>query len=277
MSEDSFYRCYKALHYITHEAIPCVEESLKTWHSNQQQTLSPCIVQCPGGKKPKLPASCFNCVDWANAIESAYYQAGASTQKTQKPITWQNVHSSDFHKSYVEVAKAFVLRLPKATCKTATPTTQLQAGTGAASTSPLSSSSSSSAAPSATATAVVTYQSTAASPSATTLLQPTSSSGSSAVPAPVTATASVSSSSSSAATTATAGLVLAGSTGTPSPSCSAPSSTHPPSQRYTKISDFDAASLLMIMTRFSEFHKGDQKAYELIEKVRVHFEIVILH
>ena len=37
--------------------------------------------------------------------------------------------------------------------------------------------------------------------------------------------------------------------------------------QYVTISDVDSASVLMIMTRFSEFHKGDQTFYPLIEKV----------
>ncbi len=240
MSEDSFYRCYKALHYITHEAIPCVEDSLKTWHSNQQQSLSPCIVQCPGGKKPKLPASCFNCVDWANAIETVYYQAGAnpSTQKTQKPIRWQNVHSSDFHKSHVEVAKAFVLRLPKIKPSTSstTNTTTKQASSSS--------------------------QTTAGALASTSSVSPgavSSSSSSSPSSAQVIAA-------SGSTSVKPAAAVSAGSN--PSSSSTPPSVSQPAvALQYTKISHFDSGSVLMIMARFSDFHGRDQTAYELIDKV----------
>ncbi|XP_072027795.1 uncharacterized protein [Amphiura filiformis] len=226
-ADESFYRCYKALHHVTHEAIPCVEYSLKTWHTNQQQTLSPCTAQCPAGKKPKQQMSCSNCIDWASEIESVYYQPTygkkPQPQKTQKQITWQNVHSSGFGRTYVEVAKAFVLRLPKVPAAATQSTQQIQQqATG--STQAVSSSS----------TTVAISSSAAAS--ATSLSTALGTSGSAATSAVISAS-------------------------------SIPSSTPSVTKRYTKISDFDSASLLMIMAHFSEFHKGDQKAYELIEKI----------
>ena len=38
-------------------------------------------------------------------------------------------------------------------------------------------------------------------------------------------------------------------------------------QTYSKLDDFDAASLLMIMSKFSAFHNGDQNVFDNIQKV----------
>ena len=163
---DAYYRCYKALHLVTHEAIPCVDNCLKVWHANQ--TLAPCTTgNCPQGKKPRQPASCQSCVDWGNAVEGMLYQPLQSGQQPSGPqpagktqITWSNVVSSKLFQSHVEAAKAFVLRLPKR------PPTQ-------------------------------------------------------------------------------SGAV----------------------QTHTSMADFDPASLLMIMTRFKDFHGGDHASYQSIQRV----------
>ena len=42
-----------------------------------------------------------------------------------------------------------------------------------------------------------------------------------------------------------------------------------PRQTYSHLGDFDAASLLMIMGKFKEFHQGDQAVFDIIQKVRV--------
>ncbi|XP_072022700.1 uncharacterized protein [Amphiura filiformis] len=152
---DAYYRVYKALHLITHRAIPCADNSLKGWHVNQQITLPPCSAQCPSGKKPKPPASCPECVAWGLAIESALYQPTTVHAKAKPQLTWSNINQPNLGRSHVEVAKAFVLRLP-----------HKQGG-------PL----------------------------------------------------------------------------------------------YTKMSDFDSASLLMVMARFSMFHNGDPASYDIIMKV----------
>ena len=164
---DTYYRCYKALHLVTHEAIPCVDNCLKVWHARQK--LAPCTTgNCPQGKKPKQPGSCQSCIDWGNAVEGILYQPAQSGQQPAGPqppgktqITWSNVASSKLCQSHVEAAKAFLLRLPK--------------------------------------------------------MPPTVPSG--AV------------------------------------------------QTYSKLADFDSASLLMIMTRFKDFHGGDYDSYQTIQKV----------
>ena len=161
LDSDAYYRVYKALHLVTHEALPCVDNCLKVWHAQQIQKLSPCTAQCPNGKKPKPPASCQNCVAWGTAIEGALYQPTANPSSATPQLTWANVSQSNLSKSHVEVAKAFVLRLPK------------KQGFSGAST-----------------------------------------------------------------------------------------------QHYTSVSDFDSASLLMIMARFTDFHHGDRASYDGIIKVR---------
>ncbi|XP_072036598.1 NLR family CARD domain-containing protein 4-like [Amphiura filiformis] len=107
VDDDVYYKCFKGLHLVTQEAISCVDNCLKVWHCNQ--AISACTTgNCPKGKKPKQPASCQNCIDWGNAVEATVYHPPSS--KTQ--VTWTNVSSSSFSKSHVEIAKAFVLRLP---------------------------------------------------------------------------------------------------------------------------------------------------------------------
>ncbi|XP_072015830.1 uncharacterized protein [Amphiura filiformis] len=152
----AYYKVYKGLHLLTYEALPCVDNALKVWHSHQQQTLPPCAGHCPDGKKPKLPASCQNCINWGNAVEAALYPPAIPPAKPQ--ITWQNINQSNLGKDHIEAAKAFTLRLPK-------------------------------------------------------------------------------------------------------------NKANPGLPQYTSISDFDSASVLMIMTRFSEFHGGDQVSYNKITKV----------
>ena len=108
---DAYIRCYKALHLVTRKAIPCVDNCLTLWHSNQKLHIKDKHPQegktCPQFKKPRQSASCQSCVEWGDAVEGMLYQPG----KIQ--ITWPNVVSSQLSKSHVEVAKAFVLKLPK--------------------------------------------------------------------------------------------------------------------------------------------------------------------
>ncbi|XP_072025968.1 uncharacterized protein [Amphiura filiformis] len=103
VDSDAYYRCYKALHLVTHEAIPCVDQCLQVWQGNQ--ALPPCTTgQCSSGKKPKQPTSCQSCEDWGKILQAAAYKS---------QITWSNVSSTNLSKSHVEVAKAFVLRLQR--------------------------------------------------------------------------------------------------------------------------------------------------------------------
>ena len=164
IDSDAYYRVYKALHLVSREALPCVDNCLKVWHAQQLQTLSPCTAQCPDGKKPKLPASCPNCVAWGTAIEGALYQPTKNPSSATPQLAWANVSQSNLSKSHVEVAKAFVLRL-----------TKKRDNTGAS------------------------------------------------------------------------------------------------TQHYRSVSDFDSASLLMIMARFTAFHHGDQASFDRIMKVRSYF------
>ncbi|XP_072037295.1 NLR family CARD domain-containing protein 4-like [Amphiura filiformis] len=107
VDDDVYYKCFKGLHLVTQKAIPCVDNCLKVWHA--KQAIPSCTTgNCPKGKKPKQPASCQNCIGWGNAIEASVYHPPSS--KTQ--VTWTNVSSSSLSKIHVEIAKAFVLRLP---------------------------------------------------------------------------------------------------------------------------------------------------------------------
>ena len=176
ITSDAYYRCYAALHLVTQESVPCVDNSLKTWHANQ--TVLPCTGQgkCPVGKNPKVPASCESCEEWGKRIEAAVYHpppkpgpqpagpqppGSSKTSLRSSQLAWGNVNSTNLGSSHVEVAKAFVLRLPN----------KPQPSTGAT------------------------------------------------------------------------------------------------SKPYSRLEDFDSASLLMIMTRFRDFHGGKQANYEIIEKV----------
>ncbi|XP_072048815.1 uncharacterized protein, partial [Amphiura filiformis] len=115
---DSYYRVHKALHLVAHEAIPCVDKCLSTWHANQ--AIPSCTGQCPIGKKPKPQTSCQNCLAWCQAVEGAFYYQPPQTPQ----ITWSNINPSDLGKAYVEVGKAFVLRLPHKQTKAAAASSQ---------------------------------------------------------------------------------------------------------------------------------------------------------
>ena len=124
---DTFYRVHKALHLVTHEAIPCVDNCLRNWHAIQQQALPPCSVlgplQCPTGSKPKPPtssqqrrsplSSCHECVAWGNAVEAMLYHPVTTFPLARPQLAWQNVNPPILGKSHVEIAKAFVLKLPR--------------------------------------------------------------------------------------------------------------------------------------------------------------------
>ena len=50
----------------------------------------------------------------------------------------------------------------------------------------------------------------------------------------------------------------------------------PAGKTFSLLSDFDAASLLMIMSKFKTFHGGDQSVFEQIQKVNSHTLLIIL-
>ncbi|XP_072039985.1 uncharacterized protein [Amphiura filiformis] len=94
--KDNVIRLRLAVEYICQEALPCISETLKNWHSNQTKILQPCQTpqQCATKGKPKPGKSCPACVAWGNAIESVYYKP-AGQQNAQ--ITWGNVDPTRFH------------------------------------------------------------------------------------------------------------------------------------------------------------------------------------
>ena len=107
----NFVRLHRAIQLVCDKALPCITDTLTKWHSNQLQVLHPCASphQCPVTGKPKPGKSCQGCVDWGNALQTVYYPP---IQPNVQNIQWSNVNPSLFHQDPVEVAKAFVLRLP---------------------------------------------------------------------------------------------------------------------------------------------------------------------
>ena len=80
------------------------------WHA--QQNIGNCIKpNCATTGKPKPSTSCPNCVAWGNALLAAEYTN--PSQGIGTSIAWSNINPTLLSKDPVEVAKAFVLRLPK--------------------------------------------------------------------------------------------------------------------------------------------------------------------
>ena len=117
-NSDGYIRCCKALHLVTHQAIPCVDDVLIKWHAVKQRTLFPCSrprprpplnpATCSDKGKPKPQSSCANCVAWGKEVEKAYFP-----QSDKERIPWSNVNPACFHRSHVAIAEAFVLRLQR--------------------------------------------------------------------------------------------------------------------------------------------------------------------
>ena len=117
-NSDGYIRCCKALHLVTHQAIPCVEDVLIKWHTDQKRILLACTrprprppsnpETCSDKGKPKPQTSCANCVAWGKEVEKAYYP-----QSAKERIQWSNVNPACFHRSHVAIAEAFVLRLQR--------------------------------------------------------------------------------------------------------------------------------------------------------------------
>ena len=114
----AYFRCHKALHLVTKESVSCVDNCLKNWHGRviNSHSLQPCAGNCGKHKKDW----CSPCEEWGKLIESSWYHQPpgptgpgppAKLSKTTQPM-WSNVNSCNFSKSHIEVAKAFVFRLP---------------------------------------------------------------------------------------------------------------------------------------------------------------------
>ena len=116
VNADGYIRCCKALHLVVHQSIPCVDDIIRNWHT--AQGLPSCgrprprpptnPTTCKDNGKPKVSSSCPNCVAWAQAVENTYYPQAAKGN-----IQWSNINPLCLPTSHVEVAKAFVLRLPR--------------------------------------------------------------------------------------------------------------------------------------------------------------------
>ena len=96
------------MQYICERAIPCIWETVKTWHDSEAKRQQPCQSpqQCITKGKPKTGKSCQACVDWGSSIDKVFYKRQQNAE-----VTWRNVNPTRLHNDPIEVMKAFVLRL----------------------------------------------------------------------------------------------------------------------------------------------------------------------
>ena len=109
-SKTNFIRCHEAIQLICSLSMPLVRLSIEQWHQMMQTHLQNCTTpHCPAKGKPNAKrGSCPSCVQWGVALQNTH----SPSQNLVNP-QWPNVNPTLLHKDPVEVAKAFVLRLPK--------------------------------------------------------------------------------------------------------------------------------------------------------------------
>ena len=111
--KDNFVRTHEAVQVVCQATLPIIKKVLEDWHQRQVRNLALCATpqHCPSSTKGKPSAKkgfCQNCINWGQAIESVYYPPCNVSF-----IPWANVNPILLCKDAVEVAKAFVLRLPQ--------------------------------------------------------------------------------------------------------------------------------------------------------------------
>ena len=107
---ENFIRCHAALHALLKAFLPCLQNTIDSWHHQAKQTHPPCSNpnKCPPKKKPStMINSCPECINWANVIEAEVYPPTAKGS-----LQWMNGNSTLFSKDPLEVMKLFVLRIP---------------------------------------------------------------------------------------------------------------------------------------------------------------------
>ncbi|XP_072046769.1 NLR family CARD domain-containing protein 4-like [Amphiura filiformis] len=89
--------------------LPTLQKVLEDWHQRSQRNLGTCTQSCPNKGKPNPKKGfCQSCVSWGAAIEQAYFP-----QSNIVSMKWNNIDPTLFCKDPIEVAKMFVLRLPR--------------------------------------------------------------------------------------------------------------------------------------------------------------------
>ena len=123
-TSDNFLRVLQAVQYVVCKAVPSLDESIRTWHSNQirRNRLLPCSQPhlCPKTGKPKhlskfqrlvsrkdSVSSCKNCVRWAKAVKDAFYSP--PTKENSTNIAWEHLNPTRLFHSYIEICNACVL------------------------------------------------------------------------------------------------------------------------------------------------------------------------
>ena len=118
---DNFIRIYAAIQVVSEAVLPSLQNTLTQWH---QQTAHGCCkstkckskgktkckskgkTKCKSKGRPVVGRSCHSCVQWGQAIEAAYYP-----QSNIKAIPWANINPTLLGIDFIQVAKAYALRL----------------------------------------------------------------------------------------------------------------------------------------------------------------------
>ena len=106
---DNFIRSHEGIQVVCAAILPSIQKTLTQWHQQQQTVLGYCTSPhtCKSKGRPVVNKSCPSCVQWGQAIETAYYP-----QSNIKSIPWANINPTLLGIDFIQVAKAYALRLP---------------------------------------------------------------------------------------------------------------------------------------------------------------------
>ena len=113
LGRDSFVRSHEGVHVMCACALPCIKTTIQKWRAQIQQNTGDCTKpNCATIGKPEPSTCCPTlCGLWGNASLAAEYTNPSRGIGTS--TGWSNIYQTLLSKDPVEVAKTFVLRLPK--------------------------------------------------------------------------------------------------------------------------------------------------------------------
>ncbi|XP_072021050.1 uncharacterized protein [Amphiura filiformis] len=116
---ENFVRVKRALVEVTLKAAPCVEAVVKQWHHLVKPVIGSCetpevcrkLDTKQSGPTMEKKGYCDNCLLWVDSVKAAINQYSSGKKKIN--INWENLILFEFHKDPLQIAKAFVFKIPK--------------------------------------------------------------------------------------------------------------------------------------------------------------------
>ena len=106
----NFIKCHHAIKSVCAHAGECLKKVIMCWHSQLITDTGLNICESPGicsqvkTRPNQQSGSCDKCCLWAEEIEKATFP---HDEETMKKLSWENINSSRFHDSALEVAKVY--------------------------------------------------------------------------------------------------------------------------------------------------------------------------